>query len=316
MNQRCAADRQRNVGRDAIASLRGVAPKGIEALREQIASIPEPMEGDDDLPTVEEAQEREAAAKNALATPTARLEAIRVELGDAQMKAARAAAAVESAEGRQKRAEDQIASIEDPEAERNRLQTGRSQTSDCAKRGYAAAQRDRCVGTGSRSRTDCAGEGPQSIIHRAEEDRKRIRIELAKLDTKVDLLAGEAIEEELSDVIVRSDDAERVLAEINFEIAVLQTLEAALDEARASARDRYVEPVITELEPLVRLLWPEAVMRIDPEKVLPTTLKRSGTEEKCEVLSGGTKETDSASCPARFCQDAGEKRHPSACHTR
>ena len=276
-------------GRDAIAALRGVAPKGIEALREQIASVPEPMEGEDDLPTEEEAQESEAAAKNALATPTARLEAIRVELGDTQMKAARAAAAVESAEGRLKRAGDQIASIEDPEAERNRLRTDARKLAT-ARKEATRRRREIAALAPDLDAAQIALERAQSIIHRAEEDRKRIRIELAKLDTKVDLLAGEAVEEELSDVIARSDDAERVLAEINFEIAVLQTLEAALDEARASARDRYVEPVITELEPLVRLLWPEAVMRIDAEKVLPTTLKRSGTEEKCEVLSGGTQE--------------------------
>ena len=276
-------------GRDANAALRGVAPKGIEVLREQIASIPEPMEGGDDLPTVEEAQEREAAAKITLAMSTERMEVIRVELGDAQKKAAHAAAAVESAEGRRKRAAGQIADIEDPEAEKNRLQTDARKLAT-ARKEATRRRKEIAALAPDLDAAQIALERAQSIIHRAEEDRKRIRIELAKLDTKVDLLAGDAVEEELSDVIVRLDDAERVLAEINFEIAVLQTLDAALDEARASARDRYVEPVMIELEPLVRLLWPEAVMRIDAEKVLPTALKRSGTVEKFEVLSGGTQE--------------------------
>ena len=133
-------------------------------------------------------------------------------------------------------------------------------------------------------------ERAQSIIQRAENDSRNIGIELAKLDTKVDLLAGEAVEEELYDVVVRLGDAERILGEINFEIAVIQKLETALNEAHASARDRYVEPVMVELKPLVRLVWPEAVMRLDADKVLPVTLKRSGTEEEFEVLSGGTQE--------------------------
>ena len=275
--------------RDAIAALGGVAPKGIEELREQIASIPEPMEERADLPTVEEAKEREAAAKKAMTALTERLEAIRVELGDAQMKAARAAATFESAEGRWKRAEERIAGIDDPDAERDRLH--REVRERTSVRKEATARREEIAAMAPNlEAAQIALERAQSVIQRAENKSKKIGIELAKLDTKVDLLAGDAVEEELSDVIVRSGHAERVLDEINFEIAVLQTLEAALGEARASARDRYVEPVMAELEPLVRLLWPEAVMRIDSEKVLPTTLKRSGKEEEFEVLSGGTQE--------------------------
>ena len=75
-----------------------------------------------------------------------------------------------------------------------------------------------------------------------------------------------------------------------FEIAVLTKLEGALEGARASARDRYVEPVLAELEPLVRLLWPEAALRFDAEEVLPAALERAGTEEEYQVLSGGTQE--------------------------
>ena len=276
-------------GRDATAALTGVAPKGIEALREQIALIPEPMEVQHDLPTVEEAQESEAAARLALTTASERLEACRVELGDAQMKAAHAAAALESAEGRRTRAEAAIAGIDDPEAERNRLQAEvrkltSAQTEATRRREEIAAKAP------DLDAAQIALERAQSIMHRAEQDRQRIRVELARLDTMIDLLAGEAVEEELSDVIVRAGDAERVLDELKFEIAVLGKLKGALEEARVSARDHYVEPVLAELEPLVRLLWPEAVLHIDADEVLPTALERSGTEEEFEVLSGGTQE--------------------------
>ena len=106
----------------------------------------------------------------------------------------------------------------------------------------------------------------------------------------IDLLAGEAVEEELADVIMQADDAEGVLDKLKFEVAVLLKLEAVLESARASARDRYVEPVLAELEPLVRLLWPEAALRIDADEVLPAALEREGREEEFEVLSGGTQE--------------------------
>ena len=67
-------------------------------------------------------------------------------------------------------------------------------------------------------------------------------------------------------------------------------LDGALKAARASARDRYVEPVLIELGPLLQLLWPEAELRFDAERVLPTTLVRAGTEENFDILSGGTQE--------------------------
>ena len=98
------------------------------------------------------------------------------------------------------------------------------------------------------------------------------------------------IEEELADIVPRLGEAERALDELNFEIAVITKLEEALEHARASARDRYVEPVLSELAPLVRLLWPEAELRFDAEEVLPTALERAGTEERFAVLSGGTQE--------------------------
>ena len=276
-------------GRDAQAALRGIAPKGIEALREQIASLPEPMEEQDDLPTVEEAQGREAVARVALTTASERLEACRLALGDARTKAARAAAAVESAAGRRTRAEAQIAGIVDPEAARILLKTEVRELTTA--RTEATRRREETAAMApDLDAAQTAFKRAQSIMHRAEKDRQRIRVELGKLDTMIDLLAGEAVEEELSDVIMRVGDAERVLDELNFEIAVLRKLEGTLEDARASARDRYVEPVMAELEPLVRLLWPEAVLRIDAEEVLPTALERSGMEEEFEVLSGGTQE--------------------------
>ena len=276
-------------GRDTQAALRGVAPKGIEALREQIASLPEPMEEQDDLPTVEEAQGSEATARVALTTASERLEACRLELGNARTKAARAAAAVESAAGRRTRAKAQIAGIDDLEAVRSRLKAEVRELTTV--RTEATRRREEIAAMApDLDAAQTALKRAQSIMHLAEKNKQRIRVELGKLDTMIDLLTGEAVEEELSDVIMRVGDAERVLDELKFEIAVLGKLEGALEDAHASARDRYVEPVLAELEPLLRLLWPEAVLRIDAEKVLPTALERSGTEEEFEVLSGGTQE--------------------------
>ena len=210
-------------------------------------------------------------------------------MGHAQTSAARAGAAVEGAEGRRTRAKAQITGIDDPEAERSRLRT---EVGELTSVQTEATQRREEIAAMAPDldAAQAAFQRAQSIMGRVDDDRQRIHIELGKLDTMINLLAGEAVEEELSDVIMRLDDAERVLDKIKFEIAVLTKLKGALECARASARDRYVEPVLAELEPLVRLLWPEAALRFDAEEVLPTALERAGTEEEYEVLSGGTQE--------------------------
>ena len=284
--RRCQAEER---GRDAQAAFSGVAPKGIEALREQIAALPEPMEEQDDLPTVEEAQKSDAIARLALTTASQRLEVCRRELGIAETRAARAAEAVEGANGRWIRAEAQIADIDDSESERSRLRT---EVRELTFARTEATRRRKEMGARvpDLDAAQAALERAQSVMGRADKDRQRIRVELGKLDTMIDLLAGDGVEEELSDVIMRVDDAEHVIDELKFEIAVLTKLGGALENARASARDRFVEPVLVELEPLVRLLWPEAALRFDAEEVLPASLERAGTEEEFEVLSGGTQE--------------------------
>ena len=275
--------------RDAAAELSVVAPKGIEALRVQIATLPAPVESPDHLPSVEEAQGREAAARKALANASERWHAKRSASEQVQKQAARTAAVLEAAEGRQTRAETQLAEFEDPEAEKSRLKTAVSE--------LTAAHGDAMQASEALSANapdlEAAGAAlsrARSVVKRADQDRHRIRVELSRLDAAIDIRAGEAVEEELTDAVIRLDEAERRLDELEFEIAVLTKLEEALEEARASARDRYVEPVLSELAPLVRLVWPEAELRFDAENVLPAALERAGTPEQFAVLSGGTQE--------------------------
>ena len=275
--------------RDAEAELRHIAPEGIEALREQIAALPEPVDGDGDLPTTDEAQEADEAAGRMLASARETYEAARAAHGDAERMTAGAFVAVEGAKARVDRATATLSGIDDPETEKtNRGETLsrlRAQLAETIRRReeIAAVAPDLEAATTTLKRA-------RSIVARAEEDRQRIRLELGKLDTSIDIQAGEAVDEELADVKMRLETAERVLDGLRFEVAVLKHLGAALETARASARDRYVEPVLRELGPLLQLFWPEAELRFDAEKVLPTALVRAGTEEGFDILSGGTQE--------------------------
>ena len=276
-------------GRDAQANYKSVAPEGIRALREQIALLSASEETRSDLPTVEAAQEAEDNAKIERANAHALLERCRTELADAQTKASHAAAALEHAKGRRDRAVGLISSLEDSEAEKRRLTT-EAQEIILELREATRKREQISANVPDLEAAQATLQRAQSAINRAETETQNIRIALSGLDAMIDLLAGEAVEEELSDITMQADDAKRALDEMKFEVAVLLKIERALESARASALDRYVEPVLKELEPLVRLLWPEAVLRIDADAVLPAALEREGMEEKFEVLSGGTQE--------------------------
>ena len=275
--------------RDAKATLSGIAPQGLDALRDQLAGLAEPLDEGADLPSVDEARDAESRTRQALGEASSELESVRAMLRDADEKAIRGAAVVESAESRLVRATAALANFDDPETERDTLNTAVNELS--------VAHED-----ATRSKEKIAAKAPdleaakarlkraQEAVERAEKERQRIRIELSGLNATIDIHAGEAVEEELSDVTVRLETAERALDDLKFEIAVLERLESTLQGAREAARDRYVEPVLNELKPLLGLLWPEAELRLDAEKVIPTALDRGGESEDFKVLSGGTQE--------------------------
>lgn len=286
VQRRRDAERRR---RDAEADLAVLAPDGIDALRDLLARLPQPIADEDDVPASEEARQEDEASRQALAEADREHEATRAAHGRAQTVAAQAVAVAESADTRLARAKTALSEIDEPEAERTVRRETLSRVRD--ELGDAIRRREEVeTAAPDLEAAATALERARSIVERAKEDRQRIDLELGKLDVSIGMQAGEAVDEELADCGVRLETARTALADLEFEVAVLKKLAAALEKARASARDRYVEPVMTELVPLLRLFWPEAELRFDPETLLPTALARAGTEEDFDVLSGGTQE--------------------------
>ena len=275
--------------RNAEADLQNVAPDGVDALRDQLAAIPERADGENDLPTIEEAQKEHEAARHARAKGSEEYEVACSELAQAKAASGRAEAAGESARTRLARAEATLSGIDDPKAERARRDGALSR----ARAGLEDAKRRRMRLEEAAPDLEIAAaalERARSVVERARNDRERIRLELAGLDSFIDGQAGEAVDEELADIDTRLTNARTRLADLEYEVAVLKRLGEALEIARASARDRYVEPVMQELVPLLRLFWPEAQLRFDPVTLLPSALMRAGAEENFDILSGGTQE--------------------------
>ncbi len=275
--------------RDAETALHATIPNGIDALREEIATLPDPVGVDPDLPTSAQAQEADREAKEELAQVIEQHSVARARLEQEGKAHARASAAVESAQARLERARAAIASTADSEdALRQRREV-------LARLGDALQEAAlRCEELEAQAPDLTEAETTQararSIARNADDARHRIRIELGKLDTTIELRAGEAVDEEMADTAVRMESVQQELHRLRFEVDMLKKLEEALESARQSARDRYVRPVLKELEPLLRLLWPEVKIQFDAETMLPTVLVREGTAEDFGILSGGTQE--------------------------
>ncbi len=275
--------------RNAKADMQNVAPGGVDALRDQLAAIPEKTEKEDNLPTFGEAQQEDESARQARAKASEEYEAACSEHAQAKAATERAEAAAESARTRLARAEATLSRIDEPRTERARREEALSR----ARAGLDDATRRRMKLEEDAPDLEIAAaalERARSVVERVRKDSERIRLELARLDTFIGSQAGEAVDEELADIDSRLANARTRLTDLEFEVAVLKRLGEALETARTSARDRYVEPVMQELVPLLWLFWPEAQLQFDAETLLPTELMRAGTKENFDILSGGTQE--------------------------
>lgn len=265
------------------------APKGIAEIAAELAQLPEPADVDAGLPFVGKAQTSLDAASDALALAEHARDAARTRadierLADARAGVSASAAAIAIAE-----TEEALAAYgasphveADLSAARNTADQALSKALDHLS-GLAAAAPDLVQAEAALARAASVAKGAEAEIATLSEER-------AGLDREVDLRSGEGVAEDLADVSARLGAAQTQQARLMFEVAVLKDLIAALESARDTARERYFEPVMAELKPLLRLLWPDAELKFDGESLLPTALIRNGLEEEIGILSGGTQE--------------------------
>ncbi len=279
--------------REIRAALAAVAPDGVATLEAELAALGESDDAagqpDTDLPdrnaielALSEARSTLDAADRAAERAVALAQAASIGL-------ARATAGREAAERRLAEAKAALSEFADAELEENQraeaLREAEAHFSDAAAKAkrLAEAAPDLAV-------VDAAVRRAQSVVAANEARLRELDRRLAELDTLIDVRAGEGIEEELADTAERLARARERLDQLTFERDMLSLLRAELDTARTAAREHYFKPVTRELQPLLNILWPDAVLSFDDETVLPSVLVRNGQEEPIDVLSGGTRE--------------------------
>jgi hypothetical protein len=275
--------------RDLTAHLAILAPKGVAAVEADLAQLPDPVADDPALPSTKTAQADLDLATQDLTAADQAHDAARTRAEHDRLAEARAQAAAQTAAATLAQAEAALASFGDLATAETTiaaaLATARQALNRAADRHAAlvAAAPDLAQAEAALARARSVASGAEAEIYALSKD-------LAGLDTMIDIHSGEGVAEDLADVSLRLAAAQAQRDRLLFEVAVLKELIATLESARDTARERYFEPIMAELKPLLRLLWPGAELKFDGESLLPVALIRDGQEEEIGILSGGTQE--------------------------
>ncbi len=130
----------------------------------------------------------------------------------------------------------------------------------------------------------------QSVADAADKEIGRLREQIAGLNAQIRAQSDLAVEERWREAVDALATASQRAAAYEKEIATLQRLQQALDTAKRDAREAYLLPVMTELRPLIGLLFDDVSLTFDEKTLLPQTILRNGQEEEVERLSGGMRE--------------------------
>jgi len=114
-------------------------------------------------------------------------------------------------------------------------------------------------------------------------------IEVTRLTALIEANEGAGVEEMLLATEAERDRLTSTVAEFEKEAAVLQLLSDTLEAAEGEAKTRYLAPVVSRVEPYLKMLLPGANIVLD-EDLRIAAIQRAGQREDFDVLSGGTKE--------------------------
>ncbi|MCZ8158882.1 MAG: AAA family ATPase [Rhizobiaceae bacterium] len=130
----------------------------------------------------------------------------------------------------------------------------------------------------------------RSIEAAVDKEISALRETMAGLNAEIRAQSDEAVEEKWRETSEALAAATTRVAAFEKEVAVLQRVTGALENARAEARELYLKPVMAELGPLLRLLFDDVSITFDDKTLLPQTILRNGQEEDVDRLSGGMRE--------------------------
>lgn len=277
-----------------LGELRGrlsqLAPEGLPRLREDVAAQSAIDSGDLEL-KADPAQVRASLAEAGERLKAARLalretEPLRGSADDAFVAAETKLATLNAEQA-------QIDSILGPEEERAAREQQLVKAFDDRERSRAEAE------TNAKNLSDTATDldsaeaalkRARSVEEASEKEIHRLRETVAGLNAGIRARADEAVEEKWRETEDACSAATVRVAAFEKEVAILQRLALSLETARSQARELYLKPVMTELKPLLGLLFDDVSITFDDKSLLPQAIRRNGQEEEVDRLSGGMRE--------------------------
>jgi len=276
--------------RELRANLAHLAPDGLAALRSEYAArsatVANPLENDDDIDTVR------AAVTDAASRCRSARQALR-EVEPLQRLADDAFIRAESALARLQAEKAQIDAILGAEPDREARERHMSEELRALQGKVADAQAQAEAVRASAidlASAEAALKRARSVDQAAGQEVNKLREEIAGLNATISARCDEAVEEKWRETTEALSAAEIRVRQFAREAAALQTLQSALESARSQARELYLKPVMTELKPLLELLFEDVSITFDEKTLLPQTILRRGLEEQVDRLSGGMKE--------------------------
>ncbi|MDR3487489.1 MAG: AAA family ATPase [Bradyrhizobium sp.] len=130
----------------------------------------------------------------------------------------------------------------------------------------------------------------RSVEDAATKDAAQLRETLAELNGRIRTRSEDAVEEAWREAIDALEAASSRVKAFETEVKILERLKSTLQASRSAARDLYLRPILTELRPLLGLLFSDVSIVFDDKTLLPQKIRRNGQDEDVDRLSGGMRE--------------------------
>ncbi len=157
------------------------------------------------------------------------------------------------------------------------------------------------------------------ILRLEQADRNRAdaqtleRERIARLEARIAAEEGAGLDEQIEQAARRGEDAARIVADNQREIAILTLLRDTLRDADRAARERFLAPLMGRISPYLRALFPGADLALDDSFAVSGLIRPGAGAEAEEFgsLSHGTREQVAILARLAFADMLAAGDHPS-----
>jgi DNA repair exonuclease SbcCD ATPase subunit len=299
------------------------APKGLEELQNQVttremqaaelrergavafASIEKAAE------TFRQAEEEKSAADRAAADTSRKLEEATSELNTARQELAKVEGESRKAEEQLEAFEQELSKARDEETD-GRLREARGETRDRLDEAKAASDAVRLKLERAEPGTVALRlEKARAALKHIEHDIDRLRQSIHDLQIELRALGQRGLGEDKERLEGELALARAYQAGITREAKAIELLYKVLTEAERSAKETFLSPVTKRVQPYLRILLPEAELKLNEDMEI-VGLQRGSLLEPFEALSLGTREQLAILTRLAFADLLREKGQPAA----